>query len=187
MSETDTNSTSSTDSTTTATPPANAPADKTVEFDGPFDEERAKRRIAAMADDKAKLQARLAEFEKKEKEREDAEKSDLQKALERAEAAEKRIAAREAADEHRKLVKAALKDANLSDDDAAFLTGSTAEELAASAKALAARLGVTKESKDKETTTRRPQPKLTPGHETNDSDGLGDLDALVDRIRARQL
>lgn len=168
----------------TATDPTTDPSTGSagsVEFDGEFDAERAKRKIAAMAEDKAKLQERLAKFEREAQERADAEKSELQKAIERAERAEK------AAAEHTKaeMKRTALKAAGLDDDMADFIHGDTAEELAARAKALAERLGTKPADADLKS---KPKAKLTPGHESTedtgtDFDPIASADAIYGRLR----
>lgn len=165
----DANTTESTESTENAN----------VEFDGEFDADRAKRKIAAIAADKAKLQERLAQFERDAQARADAEKSEVQKAIERAERAEAALETRTKADSRREV----LAKHGLTADDAAFIHGETVEELEIQASALAKRLGVSKKDAEDETPAPvRPKAKLTPGHAGLDSEAF-DLDAFVEGLR----
>lgn len=70
---------------------------------------------------------------------EEAQKTELQKALERAEKAEATAAAYQAADERNKAVKAAAAASGVDADLLAMMRGDTAEEIAANAAALKAR------------------------------------------------
>lgn len=93
----------------------------------------------------------------------DAEKSEIQRALDKVTALEKR-----AADAERELiVSKALSTHKLADEFRDFLTGS-AEEIEAKAARLAASLGKTEEPKTEEAdplaSAGKPTPALTPGH-----------------------
>lgn len=153
--------------------PADKPEDKGPEFDGDFDPEKAKRLAANLRAEVAELKARNAALTT---ERDDFKAAAEKSGTERDEAL--KAALDRAADAERKL---ALKDAGLPDDVVEefsdYLTG-TAEEVAAKAAKLAARLAPKEEPQDKgdedpepqgddedeEPVGSRPEPKLTPGH-----------------------
>jgi hypothetical protein len=162
------------------------PETPNIEFDGEYDAERAKRKIAAMAADKAKLQERLAKFEREAQERAEAEKTEYQKAIERAERAEKALAEREAEKERSKALKKALKDHGLDEEDAELLDGVPADKLEARAQALAKRLGKSKKDTE-EPIPGKPKPKLAPGHKSPvDANTRVDANAIADRIANRR-
>jgi len=153
--------------------PAKAPTPaKVPKWDGEFDRERAERLIA-------NLRAELDEVKGRLKNREDAEKSELQRAIERAEAAESRASELEI----KTLVAEAVTAHKLPPHLAKYVTGKTAEEIAESAKSLAADFGVSADSDPDPQPERRPKPRLVPGH-TDPADAAPDFDpaALAARI-----
>lgn len=165
----------SADSKTPETPktPESKPA---VEFDGPYDEDRAKRKIEAQKADLDKARARIAEFEKAENERQQAEMSDLQKAVARAEAAEKELGevkraalVKQIADEH--------------DVPAELLTAATEDELKAQAAKVAELIGARK-TPQTPAPGAKPKPKLSPGSGGEAPEAI-DHAAIAARIRRR--
>lgn len=165
------------EATTESTPatPAETPAQETP-WGADFDAAKAWQLVQNLRGDKDKLQSRVVGYEKTEQERSDAEKSETQKAIERAERAEKALQERTKAD----LKKAALKAHNLDEDLVEFLTGETAEDFKAKASALAAKLGAS--TKETPAVPGKPQAKLTPGHESSGSGGEFDAGALADKL-----
>jgi hypothetical protein len=103
-----------------------------------FDAARAWKLIENLRADNAKTKAKLSDYDKAEQARADAEKTELQRAVERAERAEKSLSDRDAADRR----KTVLSKHGLSDEDAVFLAGVADDDLDAKAEALAKRLGV---------------------------------------------
>jgi hypothetical protein len=147
-----------------------------------FDASRAWSLIQGLRTDKEKLSGKVSTFEKAAQERADAEKTELQRAQERADRAEKAIADREAADKR----KAVITKHGLSDDDAAFLAGVSDDVLDARAEALAARLGVGQSKHDAaEAIPGKPTPKLTAGHESSDAGEAFDPLALAEKVHKR--
>ncbi|MEU4568670.1 hypothetical protein [Micromonospora sp. NPDC023956] len=147
------------------TPPA--PSDKAPKWEGDFDPDKAARLVANLRDELAAVKGRL-------KTREDAEKSDLQKAQERAE--------KLAADLKAERQKDAAKSHKLPASLAKHLTGETAEEIAASAKALADELGLAQT--EAEPLPGRPKPRLRPGHAApGDTSGAFDPAAVIKAAR----
>ncbi|GAA0627301.1 hypothetical protein HPO96_36955 [Kribbella sandramycini] len=146
-----------------------------VEFDGPYDEDRAKRKIEAQKADLDKARARIAEYEKADNERQQAEMSDLQKAVARAEAAEKALAEREATDLKAKIAADA-------DIPVELLTATTEDELKAQAATISALLG------DRKPKTpapgAKPKPKLSPASGGDAPESI-DHAAIAQRIRRR--
>jgi hypothetical protein len=151
---------------TGSTPPA---TDKAPKWEGNFDPDRAARLVE-------NLRAELAETKSKLKTREDAEKSEAQKLAERAEAAEKELA------QERKV--SAVKAHKLPASLAPYLTGSTAAEIEASAKALAEELGIHPGAEATEALPGRPRPRLVPGNGSDD--GAEPFDAAKVAAAARR-
>lgn len=113
---------------------------KSVEFDGPFDEERAKRLIANLKSDLAKKDKAREELAVKVQKYEDENKTESEKLLSAKEAAEKR--ADEAEERLMRAEVAAEK--GLTAKQAKRLTGTTREELEADADELLAEFAPTK-------------------------------------------
>lgn len=113
------------------------PVDNAPKWEGDFDPERAARLVANLRGDNDALKAKFTEAQAKLTEYEQAQMSDMEKLTARATAAESELA-----NLTRKLAVAdALRKHGLSDDDAEWLTGDTAEEIDARAAKLAARGG----------------------------------------------
>lgn len=151
----------------TTTPPTG----KAPKLDGPFDEARALKLIENLRADLADTKGRL-------KTREDAEKTELQRAQEAAEEARRELAkARTEA-----ATAAALAKHGLPAEFAEFLTGDTAEAVEAKAATLAARF--TPAPTEEPPTGAMPRPALVPGHAAAATGG-DDFDpvALADQIR----
>lgn len=155
------------------------PDDSTPEvtFDGPFDEERAKRKIAAQAADKAKMAARLAELEKLQKERDEADMTEAQKAAARAEAAEKELTELKRLRQVDELAKSLEVPSEI-------LTAADEAGMKAQAKAFKDAV----EAATKKTNGPgggKPQPRFTSGA-GNDKDGSAiDYDAMATDIKSR--
>jgi hypothetical protein len=159
-----------------------APAEAAPPWGADFDAARAWSLIQGLRGDKEKLTGKVSTFEKAAQEQADKEKTDLQRATERAERAEKAIADREAADKRRTV----LSKHGLTDDDAAFLAGVSDDDLDARAQQLAARLGVGQGQPDAaEAIPGRPTPTLTAGHESSDAAEAFDPLALADKVHKR--
>jgi hypothetical protein len=177
-----TDGTAPTDGTPPAVPatPPTAPATdpgKAPTFTGEFDPERAARLVE-------NLRTELEEAKAKIRAREDAEKTDLQKAQERAEAAEAA------------LVKATLDTATakaaqahkIPDDLLEFITGATAEEIEAKAKRLGEKLAATDGTPADNgtgTPSTRPTPRLVPGQGSGDTGSTFDPAAIAKAARRR--
>jgi hypothetical protein len=144
-----------------------------VEFDGPYDEERAKRKIEAQKADLDKVRAKLAEYEKADKERQQAEMSDLQKAVARAEAAEKELS---------ELKRDAMVQRIAAEHDvpAELLTASTEDDLKAQAAKVAELIGARKPQTP--APGAKPKPKLSPGSGGDAPEAI-DHAALAARLR----
>jgi hypothetical protein len=173
-------------STPPGTPPAVPPAptaptpaaEPTPPWGDDFDPARAWSLIQGLRTDKAALSTKVSTFEQAAQAAADAERTDLERAIARAEQAEQAIAARNAADQRA----AVLVKHNLSAEDAAFLKNIPDAELDATAEQLSKRLGL-----DQAAATAAgqipgmPAAKLTPGHA-----GAGaapvDPEAIADRI-----
>ncbi|MDG4801714.1 hypothetical protein [Micromonospora sp. WMMD980] len=153
---------------TGTTPPA--PADKAPKWEGEYDPEKAARLVA-------NLRAELDGVKGKLKTREDAEKSELQRAIERAEAAEAEAGKLRTASAITEAVKAHGLPAQL----AKYVTGATEDEINASAKALAEDFGV-KAEQTTEPIPGRPKPRLVPGHATSGDEGF-DPNAVIKAVR----
>lgn len=146
-----------------------------------FDAGRAWTLVQNLRADKDKLSGKVTDFEKAAQAQADKEKTDLQRATERAERAEKAIADREAADKRQ----AVLGKHGLSAEDAAFLAGVSDDDLDARAQALAARLGVGKATDAAEAIPGKPTPTLTAGHESSDAAEAFDPLALAEKVHKR--
>lgn len=190
-----------TDTTTTATgdKPADAPKDakatetKTPEtktpdtasdeaaFDGPYDEARAARKIAAQAADLKAAKARLAELDAAEQAKREADMTEAQKAAARAESAEKR-----ADDAERKLLITTV--ATETGVPVALLEGSGHKDdkgLRAYAAELVAFKGE-KPKEDKKAPGTKPKPGMKPGSGEGTAKEGEDVRAIADRIKARR-
>jgi hypothetical protein len=166
---------SSTDSTKTDAEKASEDAakDKDVEFDGPFDEERAKRKIAAMKADASRRAARLAELEAAQKARDEADMTEAQKAAARAEAAETELK------ELRRLRKVDELATSLG-VPAVILTAADEDGIKAQAKAF--KDAVAEATKPTAPGGNSPKPRLTPGAAGTDTDEV-DVAAMAARIK----
>lgn len=158
----------------TATPAALE--DKSPGWDGEFDPERAARLVANLRDESKKAKEELAELRLKLTEKEDAEKTELQRIQERAERAEAELNATKSA----LLVAEIAKEYGVPAD---LLSGNTREEIEARAKALADWAGATKRPADE--IPGRPKPKLVPGGSPTDTSEPFDPVATAAKIRAR--
>lgn len=156
--------------TDAGTPSADASADA-VEFDGPFDEARAKRKIAAQKVDLDKARARIAAFEKAEHERREAEMTEVQKAQARAEAAEEKLAQTE-------IERLRASVAKEHDVPESLLTGKTEDDMKAQAQALT-------DWRKPSSASTRPKAALVPGTGGSDADAAMDPVAMAERIRAQ--
>jgi hypothetical protein len=175
------------DSATPAPAPTETASTEAASTEAPpwgdnFDPSRAWSLIQGLRGDKEKLTGKVSAFEKAAQERADAEKTELQRVMERAERAEKAMADREAADKRA----AVLNKHGLGADDAAFLAGVSDDDLDARAQQLAARLGVAKSAQDAaEAIPGKPTPRLTAGHESADAPEAFDPLALADKVHRR--
>ena len=149
-----------------STPPATGQAPN---WEGNFDPERAAKLVENLRRERDEARSKL-------KTREDAEKSDLQKAQERA----KELADELAADRKANAAKAYKLPASL----AQHLTGSTKAEIEASAKALAEELGIAPDADELPALPGRPKPRLTPGHGTPNDGPAFDPAAVAKAARA---
>ncbi|MEV1157727.1 hypothetical protein AB0J27_20245 [Micromonospora chokoriensis] len=154
---------------TGTTPPADSKAPK---LDGPYDEARALKLIENLRTELADTKGRL-------KTREDAEKTELQRAQEAA--AEARREAAQARQDAARV--AAIAKHGLTEADAEWLRGETAEEIEASAAKLAARFAPAAADESGDTTDARPKPRLVPGHAAADSGG-DDFDPMAAAVEA---
>lgn len=169
--------------------PATTDAPKTdpatdVAFDGPYDEDRAKRKIAAQAADLAAVKARLAEHDAAEQAKREADMTEAQKVAARAEAAEKR------ADEaERKLLIATV--ASDTGVPLTLLEGSGHKDdkgLRAYAAELVAFRGdkAAKDDGKKPAPGTKPKPALKPGSAEGTDNSGDDVDAIAARIKAKR-
>lgn len=177
------------DGQTTAEAPVSAPATpdpaepttgEAPPWGEDFDPARAWKTIQALRESEKTLKGSLTAYEKAQKEREDAEKTEAQKAAERAAAAEEKAAA---ATRELLVTKAGLKH-SIPEDLLDLIGGTTAEEIEERAARLAERL---KAANPSPTPPARPEPRLTPGSDPTAADG-GEFDpeALAARIRRGQ-
>ncbi|MGC5319307.1 hypothetical protein ACPXB5_11275 [Micromonospora arida] len=143
---------------------------KAPDWDGPYDEERAAKLIENLRGELDAVRGKL-------KTREDAEKTELQRAQEAA--AEARREATQARQEAART--AAIAKHGLTDADAEWLRGESAEEIEASAAKLAARFAPP--ATEEPTTDARPKPRLVPGHSAADSGG-DDFDPMAAAVAA---
>lgn len=149
------------------TPPA--PTDKAPKWEGEYDPEKAARLVA-------NLRTELDTVKGKLRTREDAEKSELQRAQERAEEIARELRTERA--------KGAAQSHKIPASLAKFIVGNTAEEIEASAKALAEELGLPKDEAPADSIPGRPKPRLVPGHATGDDDaGAFDPEAVIKAAR----
>lgn len=122
--------------TAPSAPAPTAPVGSAPKWDGDFDPERAARLVENLRTEVEGLKAKNTEATAKLSEYEQAQMSEAEKAAQRAASAEAELAKvrRELA------VSAAIRKHGLSDDDAEWLSGETAEEIDAKAAKLAQRL-----------------------------------------------
>lgn len=177
MSDTDTSKTGST-----------APDDtkgKAPKFDGEFDAERAARLIENLRADLDKIKSERDEARATLTSKEDAEKSEVEKAVARAERAE---AALKAAQTEAARATVARKH-EIPDDLLPFLTGETPEDMEKAAEALAKYAGKSKESKDEEENLPgKPKARLVAGHETDErTTDAFDPEKIAAAIRSNDL
>lgn len=154
---------------------------KAPKFDGEFDADRAARLVANLRAELADAKAAAQKATESLTAREDAEKSDLQKAMDRIASLEKENAkvSMKAA-----RIQAAAKH-NLPDDLAEFLTGETEAEIEAKAESLAKFAGQSKSDEttdDKTQVPGKPKPRLVPGHESSESTGDFDPHAIAKAV-----
>lgn len=117
--------------------PADPPANDAPKWDGDFDADRAARLVANLRAEVADYKTKFSAANEKITAFEQAQMTDIEKASKRAEDAE--TALREMT--RRAAVADALRKHGLSDDDAEWLTGDTAEEIDARAARVAERMG----------------------------------------------
>lgn len=153
---------------------------KAPKWEGDFDADRAARLVQNLRADLDKLKSERDEIRTKLTAREDAEKTELQKAIERAEKAEA-AARKHSLSELRRTV---AKAAELPDGWADHLTGDSEAEMTAKAAAIAALLGQSKPSSPGEELSTKPKPRLVPGHGAGNDDADFDPMALADSIRS---
>lgn len=141
--------------------PQPTPAEPTehpkVEFDGEFDEDRAKRLIENLRSEKANLQTQLADqapLVQAAKEAEEAQKTELQRANERAEQL--------ANDNNRLLLEAIAAKHGIAEEDYDLLGSGTREELESRAQRLAARTAPAP-TVDAAPPSQRPVASMRPG------------------------
>lgn len=164
-----------TDSTTTDTTTVTDTSTTDVNFDGPFDEERAKRKIEAMKADAAKRSARLKELEDEKKARDEAEMTEAQKAAARAEAAEKELT-------ELKRLRQVDELAKTLGVPAVILTAADEDGLKAQAKAF--KDAVAEATKTTAPGGNNPRVRLTPGAAGTETDAV-DVEAMAGRIKGR--
>lgn len=152
-----------TDATDATTAPEAPKADEkaTPPWGNDFDPQRAWDTITRQRDSEKALKDRIAAFERAEQERADANKSELDKAIARAERAEQEAKAKARA--------LALSRTGLSEDAYQFITAEDDEGIAKQAAALMALAGKKDDAQDTDgdtpaLTTNRPKPGLKPGH-----------------------
>ncbi|GAA4981266.1 hypothetical protein [Actinopolymorpha pittospori] len=159
----------------TETPTAEGSAPK---WEGDFNPDRAARLVDNLRGDNAKLKETLGDLQKRLGEKEDAEKTELQRIIERAEKAE-----REAAEHRTALTVAkAAREHGVPDELLGFLSGANEEEIQAKAKLLAEKLGTAGKTPE---LPGKPKPKLVPGNGSDADPGDLDPHAIAERIRAR--
>jgi hypothetical protein len=171
-----------TDKATDATAPVDSATNETAPTDGKapgwegdFDPDRAARLVTNLRDESKKAKDELADLRKKLAEKEDAEKSELQRIQERAERAEAELNQTRSA----LLVAEVAKEYGVPAD---LLNGSNREEIEARAKALADWAGASKRPADE--VPGKPKPRLVPGSGA-DTDDAFDPAATAAKIRAR--
>jgi len=167
-----TDATAPVDSATTETAPADG---KAPGWEGDFDPDRAARLVTNLRDESKKAKDELADLRKKLAEKEDAEKSELQRIQERAERAEAELNQTRSA----LLVAEVAKEYGVPAD---LLNGSNREEIEARAKALADWAGASKRPADE--VPGKPKPRLVPGSGAATDDAF-DPAATAAKIRAR--
>ncbi|WP_067201075.1 hypothetical protein [Microbacterium sp. XT11] len=161
---------------------AQTPADESKEtsstppWGDDFDPARAWETITKLRNVERDLKAKVAKFEQEEQERADAEKSELDKAIARAERAEQAALAAKR--------DAALAKANLPEELHAFVTATDDDGIADQIAKLTAALGASDKGGKEETPSQeeqkpsgRPQAALTPGH--GGEEAPFDADAIV--------
>jgi DNA repair exonuclease SbcCD ATPase subunit len=185
----------STNPETPAAPATEAPASTSTEaqlptFDGPFDEERAKRKIAAVEADKAKLRERLAAYEKAEQEAREAQMSEVERVQAALAAAQAEIAKRDkeladvrAAEQRRDILTRHKIDED--DDVKALLDGVPADQIEAKVAALVKLRGPARESAA-EAIPGKPEPRLTPGHQAQQASGAPNIRQMAEDILANR-
>jgi hypothetical protein len=150
-------------------------------FDGPFDEARAARLVTNLRTELAQLKSERDTYKSKVTEREDAEKTELQKLQDRLAAAERER------DEIRseRLVAKIAAEYKIDDELLDFIRAGSEDEIKAKAEKLAAKLGLSEPKDDgKEDLPRRPRTKLQPG--SGSSDDLAGFDPNAVARAARQ-
>lgn len=157
-------------------PPATAPKpEETPPWGDDFDPARAWKTIQTLREKEKRLQ----DFERAQREREDAEKTEAQRLADRL--AEAESAAKSARTDL--LRERALRSFAIPEDLAGFLTGDTEEEIQAKAEALAKYAGAKAPGAE---VPGKPKPRLVPGSGAPDSASADPEDpaALAAKIRA---
>jgi hypothetical protein len=109
------------------------PADSAPKWDGEFDAERAAKLIANLRDEAKGYKSQLSEVQTKLSQHEQAQMTELEKAVQRATSAETELSKVR----REKAVSEALRDHGLPKSAARFISGETAEEITEAAKAFA--------------------------------------------------
>jgi polyhydroxyalkanoate synthesis regulator phasin len=161
------------DTTATTTPEP----DKSPGWEGEFNPDRAARLVSNLREESKKAKDELTELKSKLAEKEDAEKSELQRIQERAERAEAELNATRSA----LLIAEVAKEYGVPAD---LISGKDREEIEARAKALADWAGASKRPADD--VPSRPKPKLVSGAGASGNDDEPfDPVATAAKIRAR--
>ena len=143
-----------------------------------FDPERAWTLVQNLRTEKAALKTERDNLSKAQQEIEDAKKSDLEKAQDKASKLEK-----DAAEARRELLtERAIRKYGVPDDLAEFVNGADEAEINAKAERLAK---VGKPDTNNDPASRRPQRDLRPGHAADGDPGDFDPDAIAKAARRR--
>lgn len=161
--------------------PSSNSKDDDVEFDGPYDEERAKRKIAAQAADLRAAKAKLAEVEAAEQAKREAEMTEAQKAAARAEKAEERAAELE----RELLITKVSKETGVPEDLLKESGHKDDKGLRAYAEKLTAFKGTPAKDEKKPAPGAKPKPGLKPGSGSGTPEGE-DVSSIAARIKSRR-
>ena len=181
MTQPDSNAPDSRPPGSTDSPPnEEPPATQQPRWEGDFNPERAARLVQNLRDDltKAKNEAKAASDALQVKS--DAEKSELQRATDRAEKSERALLAAQL----EVLRTTIARKHNLPDELVQFVTGNTEAELEKQAAALASYANKGLPDSAGELGKTKPRPRLVPGHSTDDrNNGPFDARAVAAQIR----